>query len=478
MRDSTNIKKNSAYNMIKTCVQMLFPLITYPYVLRILLPDNMGKYNFSVSIATYFSLIATLGVSTYAIRECAKEKEDRERLGSLASQIYTINMCTTAISLMLLFIAVFSVPKLNSYRALILIQGGSILLSTLGTDWLFSAVEDFRFLTLRTIFAQVAGAACIFLLVRKPEDYVLYAIINVLSLNGVQIINLFYRRKYCIVKIVSDKTLMRHVTPILLLFSMMFAQQILASSDSVMLGFFRNDYEVGIYGVASKIYSVLNSTVASITWVLLPGISAAYASKDGSDIKSLLRYGISIMVTLGIPVVAGTFFLAPEMVLLLGGSEYSEAVILVQIIAFVLLLSFAGNIIFNLCLLAAGRDKICALNCIFNATLNIVLNLIFIPKYGAVAAALTTLWSMVFSLLFALPFVNLKLLSFKIKEFSGAIIEAAIIWGVVELSRMVFSDIIVVFFSFVVSVIVYMVILLLTKNELFIDIVNKVKRRR
>lgn len=147
-----NVKKNTVYSIIKSCSSLLFPLVTFPYISRILLTDNVGKVNFGNSIISYFSLIASLGVTTYAIRECAKVKHNEKELEKVASQIISINICTTIISYIGLFILLLFAKPLASYRQLIIIQSTVILFTTLGADWLNTAMEDFKYITLRTVF--------------------------------------------------------------------------------------------------------------------------------------------------------------------------------------------------------------------------------------------------------------------------------------------------------------------------------------
>ena len=150
-----SIKINAILNVIKTCSTIFFPLITYPYVFRVLMPDNIGKVNFSNSFISYFSLIAGLGIGTYAIRECAKVRDNKERLNNFSSQIFSINIFTTFIAYLLLFFALVFFRKLDNYRVLILLYGSTIVFTTLGADWINTAMEDFFYITIRTILFQI-----------------------------------------------------------------------------------------------------------------------------------------------------------------------------------------------------------------------------------------------------------------------------------------------------------------------------------
>ena len=121
------------------------PLITFPYASRILLPDGIGRVSFARSLVDYFILIATLGISTYGIRETAKIRDSREQLSKISREIVTINMISTAVSYFLLFIAIFCIPKLTSYRLLLIVISAKILFTALGLDWLYGGVEDYKY---------------------------------------------------------------------------------------------------------------------------------------------------------------------------------------------------------------------------------------------------------------------------------------------------------------------------------------------
>lgn len=176
-----SIKINAVLNVIKTISSIIFPLITFPYISRVLMPDNVGKVNFGSSFVSYFSLIASLGITTYAIRECSAKRKNKEKLSRTASQIFSINVITTIIAYVSMAIILLLFRNLDSYRTLIIIQSTAILFATLGCDWLNSAMEDFAFITVRTIAFQIISLVLMFAFVRKPSDYITYAAITVPS---------------------------------------------------------------------------------------------------------------------------------------------------------------------------------------------------------------------------------------------------------------------------------------------------------
>ena len=386
----SNVKKNTIFNTVKTVFGIIYPLITFPYISRVLMAENVGKVNFGNSIVSYFSLIASLGVSTYAIRECSKVRDNQEELNRTASQIFSINIISTLISYFALVITLIVARPLENYRELICIQSATILFTTLGADWINSAMEDFKYIAVRTIGMQLVSLALMFLFVRRPEDYIKYAVISVVASSGANIINIFYRRKFCKTRFTTHMDIRKHLPPILLMFSMILSQTIYTNSDTTILGLLRGDYEVGLYSTAVKIYYLVNTMIASVSLVVMPQLSSGFAKKNYQEVNRLLKYALNFIIVLGLPCIAGVNAIALPIVDVLAGSEFYGAVTALHILTITLSFSLLGGWFGNMTMLPAGREKICLLSCGISALVNIVLNIILIPLFGLNAAATTT----------------------------------------------------------------------------------------
>ena len=389
-----NLEVNTILNMIKTGSNIIFPLITIPYVLRILSADNIGKVAFGNSFVSYFSLIASLGISTYAIRECAKVRDDRKNLDRVASQIFSINICTTVIAYVLLAISLVVFRRLDSYRSLIIIQSTVILFTTVGADWINTAMEDFAYITLRSVLVQILSLGLMFLFVKTPEDYVKYAIITVLSSSGSSISNIIYRRKYCKMRFTWDIPWKTHMIPILFLFVMTLSQTVFNSADITMLGLMKGNYAVGIYSTAAKIERVISQVVSSIVMVLIPRLSYMFDSGEYDKINALLRKVLAVFITIGLPTCAGAAVMAKEIILIVGGEKYVEATLVLQILLISFLFSLVGgSFLGNIVLLPSGNEKQFMIICCISTVVNVIANAFLIPIFGAYAAAGTTAFS-------------------------------------------------------------------------------------
>ncbi len=481
--EAKSIKRNTVYNIIKTASSIIFPLITFPYVSRVLLPDNIGKVSFANTVVSYFALIASLGVTVYAIRECATVRENKLELSRVASQIFTINLYTTVFSYLLLALFLIFLRPLENYRTLIIIQSTIIMFATLGADWLNSAMEDFGYITLRTFAFQVLSLIAMFLFVRQEDDYIIYAIITTVSTSGANILNIIYRRRFCKVAFTLSVEWKRHFPPILSLFVMQLAQIIFSSADITMLGLIRSDYEVGIYTAAVKIYNIVNQVMASVLWVVMPRLSAAFAEKNYSAINDLLRKVFGFLMALGLPCLVGVAVLSKEIMYIVGGEQYISAAPALQILMIALFFSLlGGTFIGNIILLPSKREKPFLYVCCITAVVNVVLNAILIPFFGIYAAAATTAFSALLIFLLLLPKVEKEIRVDKIGSLIFLPVTGCIFIVLIALAMrlLVAKMLLRTVLTVILSVMVYGLILILGKYELANGIVrailNKLKQ--
>lgn len=475
-----SIKENSILNVIKTISSIIFPLITFPYISRVLLPNNVGKINFGTSFISYFSMIASLGITTYAIRECSAVREDKSKLGKKASEIFSINICTTFISYVLLAVLLILFRKLDNYRVLIIIQSTTILFATLGADWLNSAMEDFKYITIRTIAFQAISLFLMFCFVRTPNDYIKYAIISVFSSSGANVVNIFYRKRFCQVKFTNDMNWKIHFKPIFLLFVMIMAQTIFSSADQTMLGIMKGDYEVGIYSTAFKIKNIIVQVVASLAWVVMPRMSLYFAEKNWEKINEMLKKVLSVMVSIGFPCVAGCVALADKIVLIIGGKAYVDATLpLVILMCAYIFDIFGGSFLGNMVCLPGKKEKVFMEACCFAAIVNVILNFLLIPIGGASAAAFTSGVSTLVILIWLLWKKEQKVkLDYVWKVCKAPVAGSVLIVLFCLIIKCIFKNVFITILLCVGgSILLYGTVMVLLKNQLIVEIIQLLKNK-
>lgn len=474
-----SITKNFFYNIIKASTNTVIPLIIFPYLTRTLTPEYVGKIDFASTFVGYFSLLATLGIEVYAIRECSAVRSDREKLSRVSSQIYSINVCTMVIAYALMFIALFLFKELAPHTNAILITSLSILFTICGTTWLNSAMEDFGFITIVTFVMQLLSLAAIFIFVRAPEDYLVRVVIATATTFLINTANIIYRRRFCRVRLVRDMDFRKHIMSIIMLFSLLLSQNIFNNSDIIMLGLMKNDYEVGLYSTGVKCIAIIAQLIGSILWVVLPRLSILYAESDRKEVNELTGKLYSFLITLGLPAAIGMLAVSDEIILLVGGSGYLEGSLSMKILSISFLISqFGIGLCGNFILLPAKKEKQFMVACIITAAANIAANFFVIPSFGAAGAAATTAGGHLLALFILLPYALKEVrIAHIVRRSAGPAVGSVLILLVclaIRQTSLPFAPRLIA--SVGGSVLIYGAVLIVTKNETLkngLDIIGK-----
>lgn len=482
MGKSKNIGVNAVLNIIKNGLSIIFPLITYPYALRILGTENIGKVSYGSSIISYFLLFAMLGVSTYAVREGSKRKNDREAFSRFVNEVFTINVISMIISYSILFLAVLFVGKLQDYRKLILLLSLSIILTTLGVDWINIIFEDFLIITVRSIFSQMLSILLLFIFVHKPEDYYYYALLIVAQNGVICITNWYYCRKYTRVKLTRHPNFKQHLKPLLILFANALSITIYMNFDITMLGWIKGDHYVGLYSIAVRIYEIIKNLLASVYAVAIPRLAFYYNNDSKESYKQLYTDLCCYLILLLVPAVIGLICLAPEIMLLVGGDKFVLSSRALQILSVSLLFAIFGGLVTACLNVTLGREKENLKATIISALLNGGLNLYFIPWLAHYGAAVTTLISEAFVFIFCLVRIPDKsayidLIKIKIMLFHSVIGSCIIVLFSVGIKAVVASSVVRVAIIFAGSVLSYAAVLVLLKNRYILVNLNKIKNK-
>lgn len=385
-----SIKINAILNVVKSTLSIVFPFITYPYAVRVLGAENIGRVSYSQSIVSYFALVAMLGLASYSVREGAKVKNDAEKFQEFTNQIFSINVIATIISYILLAISLAFVEQLSSYRILIMILSLSIALTTFGIDWINAIFEDYFYITLRSVIANVISLVLLFVLVHEPNDYYIYAFLTITSYIVNCFGNWFYCRRYVKVRFTFCLDLKKHLKPILILFANAVTISIYVNIDTTMLGWIKGDYAVGLYTVAVKIYNVVKTVLSAIYAVSVPRLALYAGEKRMTEYRSLYSRMWSYLSLLIIPAGVGLICVSDEIMVFMGGVEYMEASLSLQILAVSIIFAIYGGLLTACLNVTLNREAISLQATAISAMINTILNLAFIPLLSYVGAAITT----------------------------------------------------------------------------------------
>lgn len=382
---------NFVMSIILKMSALIFPLITFPYISRVLQADGYGKVQLAASFISYFVLVSQLGVPTYGIRACAVARDDRKKLTKTVHELMMIQAVMSAVSYVILFVLMQSIPRLAQERTLYLVCSASIFLGMIGMEWLFQAMEQYTYITMRSLLFKVLSIVAMFLLVHNKEDYVIYAGISVGAAVGSNIMNLTQLPKYIDLKPVRGCNVKQHVKPVLVFFAMVCAATIYTNLDSVMLGFMATDADVGYYSAAVKIKNLLVSVVAALGTVLLPRVSYYYKQNQMDAFWGVTRKALNFVVLLALPLSLYFMIYARDGIVFLSGSGYENAVLPMIVIMPTVLLIGLTNIMGMQILVPTGRENMVMYSTIAGAVVNLIANAILIPQYKATGAAIGTL---------------------------------------------------------------------------------------
>lgn len=381
---------NFVMNAILTMSQFLFPLITFPYISRILLPTGTGKVSFATSVVSYFALFAQLGIPTYGIRACAKVRDDRKALERTVQELFLINLIMSILAYIVLFLAIAFVPRMRQEKTLFLIVGLTILFNAIGMEWLYKALEQYTYITVRSIIFKLIAVVAMFVLVHEQKDYVIYGGISILAASASNVFNFFHAHKYVSIKPVGSYNFRQHLKPIVIFFAMSCAATIYTNLDTVMLGFMTSDAEVGYYNAAVKIKSILVSVVTSLGVVLLPRASYYVECKLMDKFCRITHVALNFVILISVPLTVYFILFAKEGIFFLSGAEYEASIVPMQIIMPTLLFIGLTNIMGIQTLIPLGKEKVVLYSEIAGAVADLLLNVALIPSMASAGAAIGT----------------------------------------------------------------------------------------
>ena len=474
---SKSIKINAIYNIIYKLSSLIFPLLVYPYVSRILLPERLGIVSFFSNMTNYSITIASLGIAMYGVRAISKVRDSKEETGKVARDLIILNSIVTLFVIVILGTSFLFVGKFQQEPFIFFVNLMQIAMIPLNVEWIFNGIEEYGFIAKRAVVVRFLTLIGIFAFVKVSGDYRKYALITIIGFISNYICNFLFSFRYITYPCKGKPDFKRHIKPMLILFASVVAINIYTHVDSVRLGFIDGDRAVGLYDIACKAKLVLLSLINAISGVLFPRLSYYISTGDQETYNYTLRKSISSILLIAIPMSAAFVIEARDVVLILGGGEYIDSTLCMQILMPILIISGFSNITGNQILLPRGMDLSYMLAVIVGAIVDVIMNLILMPQYSLYGAAVATLFAEIVQMSIQL-YCSRKYLKGNIeyieivKILFSAIIAALIMYIV---SKMVvnlptFIHLMISFGSFLI---IYIVTLFLLKNKTLKTLISR-----
>lgn len=471
------VAKNYLYNVSYQILLLILPLITTPYISRILGPDNIGIYSFTQAISQYFILIGSIGIALYGQREIAFVQKNKMKRSQIFWELIILRFFSIMISLVLFY---FLIVDHSGYRIIFLILCIDIVASVFDIGWFLEGLEEFKKITIRNFIIRTICVAAIFLFVRNKDDLSIYVAINSLSLLLGNVSLWLYLPKLLTKIKISNLNIIKHLKPTLILFLPQIASSIYLLLDRTMLGIISSNSEVGFYDQAQKIIKMALSIVTSLGIVMMPRIASTFADKNNKKVFYYLNQAFRFVFLLSIPIMFGIMATAKNMVPWFFGDGYETVIVLLIITSPIIVIIALSNVLGVQYLLPTLRQKEYTISIVAGAIINFCLNLVLIAKFNSFGASFATVCAELS--------VTLVQFWYTRKEIS--------VWETIKLSKNNFiSGLIMLVFVYLLStklsstilstglevgigIIIYLGGLLLLKDEFFIGIINNYIKKK
>ena len=475
-----SVKVNYILNLINTGTQMLFPLITFPYVCRVIEADGIGQINFFQSIISYISLFTCLGIPMYAIREIARDRSDVVQMNRTAMEILLLHSMLTLVGYAIVAILCLTVPQIQVNIPLFLILSLTIFFTAIGCEWFYRGIEDFKYITIRGLIIKTVSVVLLFIFVKSKTDLLYYGCYTVFGVLGGNIFNFFRLRKYIHREniIFSELHIKRHVKPVLKVFSFSVVTSIYLQLNTVLLGFLKNALAVGYFAAATKVMQMLLMMSSCLGSVMMPRASHLIAENKEDEFNRLIQKSYDFTLAIALPMTIGLIFCAPSLITALCGVKFEHSILPSQIIAPIILMVAISNVFGIQVLFPKGKINIVTLCCGIGAVVDLILNLCLIPFFSYIGTSIAYLGAEVATTV-SMYFIGRKyipIIYFKKSHLTyalGCIVMALALYGI---SLLQLPTLTILLLQGCCGVLAYFIILCICKDEMLVQILSKIKR--
>ncbi|NDI76422.1 flippase [Psychrilyobacter sp. BL5] len=446
--------------MLYQLVNLLIPLITLPYLTRVLNANNMGIYTYNFTIISYFLIFATLGSNIYGSRKIAYVRNDHTNLSRNFIEIQLFRTLTVLITIIVLFLSI----NIFESKILILYQSINIFALIFDISWFYQGIEDFKKISLRNIIIKMILLILLFILVKEPEDLKKYALL-------VALLNLFSNFIFWIGinKKISFKyqklNIKKHFKESIHLFIPQITISIYTLSDKLMIGYLIDKKYVSFYNVSNKLIVMSMILITTVGAVLLPRISNMYSNKKYEEMKNMIKTSFDYLTLLAVGLIFGIIATAKDIVNLLFTGEYLNIYILIQVMSITIIFWTWNNITGSQILIPTKNEKKITISVLIGAIINIALNFVLIKKYNAMGAVLATVLTEGV-VTFIQIYYSKEYFKFNIKLMLKSLVS-----GIIMLIILSFLDNFIL--KIIMGILIYLFSLIMLKEKIILDIIGK-----
>jgi O-antigen/teichoic acid export membrane protein len=472
---TVSLKKNLLYNFLLSASQVAFPLISIPYISRVLHPEGIGKVGFIDSLTSYFIVIAEFGIVTYGIREVSRKRDQPGELRILVSELVSLHVLTSAASAALyLLLQILLYPQVNN-SLLLLISVSFLLTNALACEWYFWGTEKFKFITFRSLTTRVLGLASIFMLVKQPPDYIYYYAI----IAGTAIVNLvwnFFKMRSEVGFSFRPVSWRKHIRAVLITYMISLVYSVVIMLDNVFLQMLSTSVAVAYFMMAAKVVRISGALITDTLLVFYPRTVYHAHKNEVEALQETVLYSARMIVLATIPMAAGIFLLAEKLTRVYLGETFLPLAANLKIMALYPFLKAYSLFLNKQLLMPFDRERLVLNGLLIGAVVfvlaTIPLTHLWADKGTSMAIMLSELVVLIANFYYVQRLrTGLTLVDWKsmLQAVLGAALFAPIIHGVEKISPDLLLQLIVAIFFCILA---YFVFLVLTGNAFVISLLR------
>lgn len=386
----TSIKTNLMYQSFYEILGIILPLLTSPYISRVLGAEGLGIFSYTYSIAYYFQLFGMLGVKFYGNRSIAQVRDSQDKVNIIYSEIFIIHIIFSVIST--ICYGIYSI-MISQYKWYSILQLVMVFATVFDISWLFFGLEQFKVTVSRNTVIKLLSVIAIFVFVKDKDDLWKYILIMASSQFLGNIMLLWMSRKYVHFQFSCNLELKKHIKPLFVLFVPVISTSLFKYMDKIMLGMIGKKIELGYYENAEKILNVPLSIILSFGSVMLPKISNLLSNGKTKVVNKYIEMSIKYMSCISIAMAFGMAGLAINFAPVFWGNEFKESGFLIMLLAISLPFTTIANIVRNQDLIPNGKDSYYSIAIIIGAITNLIINWNLIPRLQSIGVTIGTIAS-------------------------------------------------------------------------------------
>lgn len=481
-----SVRKNFAYQMVYEVLALILPLITSPYISRVLGAAGVGVYSYTYTIANYFVMFAALGIKNYGNREIARNRDDKEKLDETFSSLFYLHVIVSSIVLIGYIVYVFCFA--GEYRTYAMTQSLYVIGAVLDITWLFNGLEFFKVTVIRNSLIKIATVLCVFVFVKNADDVWKYVLILALGSFLSQVYLWTFVPRLVKFRKVPFSSVVGHLPQLFILFIPTVAISLYNYMDKIMVGAISGDVQLGLYENSEKIISVVFSIIAAFGTVMMPRMSNMVANGDTEGQKRSIESSMQVVLFIAFALAFGLVGISGVFPQVFWGREFSDCSILMALLSIIIPIKAYAQVLRTQYLIPNKMDKAYTISVCLGAVVNIIINALLIGRLGALGAVVGTVFAELTVCIVQAVYCAKHLPVFSyLKHNAFFLVLGALMSAVVYIAgKLLGSGVLTLSIQIVIGVVIYcagcLIYFKITNNRLFLDtldsVLHKVFKRR